>query len=153
MKTTEAETPEFATLAKPILSEEQGYTVTAKLADGSADVTANGPIVPAYVANYAQSGQWPAGKLVPVKFYVTFAAVKGAVKIHPHDFTLLTQQGQIVPAKVSAKNGGAAPATLRPGQRVTLTVSSKAVEGQGSIRWAPGGNKVLIGWIYQLELD
>jgi hypothetical protein len=127
--------------------------VNAKLPGGSAQVTANGPLLPGYVSNYVQSGKWPTSKLVPCSFYVTFASVKGTIRLSPSDFNVLDASGNIVPTIASVKGGGKVPAVLHSGQTVTLDVRGKAVEGQGSIRWAPGGKKVLVGWIYQLELD
>ena len=144
---------EVASAAKPILGEQQGFTVRAELPTGSADVTAVGPQVPSYVANYAQSGLWPPAKLVPSTFYVTFAQVKGSIPIAARAFDVLTGAGQIVTATISVSGGGKVPAFLRAGQRIELLVKTKTVEGQGGFRWAPEGQRVLVGWIYQLELD
>jgi hypothetical protein len=144
---------EVASAATPILGEQQGYPVRAQVPTGSAEVTAVGPQVPSYVATYAQSGLWPSNKLVPSTFYVTFADVKGSVPIAARAFNVLTDGGQIVPATVSVHGGGKVPALLRAGQHIELAVKTKTLEGQGSIRWAPIGPKVLVGWIYQLELD
>jgi hypothetical protein len=144
---------ELATPAKPMLEEEQGYTVHAELPQGSADVTAVGPQFPAYVSNYAQSNRWPAGKLVPSTFFVTFAAVRGAVPISAADFSVLTDTGQIVRAKLKMKGGKPVPSSIHTGRQVTIEVVTRTIEGQGSIRWAPQSPHVLVGWLYQLELD
>jgi hypothetical protein len=144
---------EVATAAKPILGEEQGFTVRARLPSGSADVTAVGPQIPSYVANYAQSGLWPSNKLVPSTFYVTFADVTGSIPIAARAFDVLTDGGQVVTASVSVRGGGKVPALLRAGQHIELLVKTKTLEGQGGFRWAPDGPKILVGWIYQLELD
>jgi hypothetical protein len=144
---------EVATPAKPILREEQGFTVHATLPSGSVDITAVGPTFPTYISNYAQNGQWAANRPVPSTFYVTFAAVKGTVPVSAKDFSVLTDEGQIERAKLRMKGGGTVPTTVRPGANVTIEVISRTLEGQGSIRWAPLGPKVMVGWIYQLELD
>ena len=144
---------EVASAAKPILGEEQGYTVRAQLPTGSADVTAVGPIVPTYVTNYAQSDLWPSSKLVPSTFYVTFADVTGSIPIAARAFDVLTDGGQVEVATVTVHGGGKVPAVVRAGQTVTLNVTTKTQEGQGAVRWAPEGPKILVGWIYQLELD
>lgn len=144
---------EVATAASPILGEEQGFTVHAELPTGSADVTAVGPQVPSYVANYAQSGLWPSSKLVPSTFYVTFADVSGSIPIAARAFNVLTDGEQLVPASISVKGGGKVPAVVRAGQHIELLVKTKTLEGQGGFRWAPEGSKILVGWIYQLELD
>ena len=49
--------------------------------------------------------------------------------------------------------GGRLPSALHAGQHVNLDVRGPVAEGSGSIRWAPLGPKVLVGWIYQVELD
>jgi hypothetical protein len=144
---------EVASAAKPILGEEQGFTVRAQLPSGSADVTAVGPQVPTYVANYAQSGLWPSNKLVPSTFYVTFADVKGSIPIAARAFDVLTDGGQVVTASVSVSGGGKVPAVVRTGQHIELLVKTETLEGQGGFRWAPEGPKILVGWVYQLELD
>jgi len=144
---------EVASAARPVLTEQQGYTVHAQLPTGAVDVTAAGPQVPDYVANDDQSGKWPANKLVPSTFYVTFTDVTGTIPIAARAFDVLTGGGAIVTARLSVHGGGRVPAELRAGQHIELIVKTRTAEGQGSIRWAPNGPKVLVGWIYQLELD
>jgi hypothetical protein len=144
---------EQATAAKPILYEEQGYTVHATVPTGSADITAVGPSVPSYVSNYAQRGLWPASRMVPSTFFVTFADVKGSIPIAARAFTVLTDNGKLVHARISAQVGQKVPTVVHAGQHITLLVTSKTIEGQGSLRWAPESPKVLVGWLYQLELD
>jgi len=144
---------EVSTPAKPILGEEQGYTVHAELPHGSADVTAVGPAVPAYVAQYVQGGTWSSAHRAPVTFTVSLTNVKGTVPLPAGAFSILTNGGQILHTKVSVRGGGALPTTLHSGQSINLNVKGSAYEGSGSIRWAPLGKKVLIGWLYQLELD
>jgi hypothetical protein len=144
---------ELATPAKPILEEEQGYTVHAELPQGSADVTAVGPEFPTYVTNDVQNNRWPAGQLVPSTFFVTFAAVRGTVPISAADFSVLTDTGQVVRAKLKMKGGKPVPRSIHTGQQLTIEVITRTIEGQGSIRWAPQSPHVLVGWLYQLELD
>jgi hypothetical protein len=145
---------EVATPAKPILQEEQGYTVHAVLPGGSADVTAVGPEFPDYVTQYAQAGKWPAAKLVPSTFFVTFTKVTGSIPLAARDFDLLNGNGQRSLARsVTVKGGGRLPTAIKNGQTVTLVVKAGALEGQGTIRWAPQAPKILAGWVFQLELD
>jgi hypothetical protein len=144
---------EVATVSKPILSEEQGYTVHAELPTGSVNITAAGPGFPAYVTNYAARGLWPASKPVPSVFYVTLADVKGTIPLAAGGFSVENQAYQQVGATVSLKGGGKAPASVHTGQTVTLAVHSTTLEGQGAIAWSPLGKKALIAWIYQVELD
>lgn len=144
---------EQATAANPILDEQQGYPVDATVPSGSVEMTAVGPQVPGYVSGYAEKGLWPATKLVPSVFYVSLANVKGSVPISAKAFSVLTGTGQVLPVKLSLQGGGKVPAVVKAGQRLTLEAKTKTLAGQGSIRWAPGGPKVLVGWVYQLELD
>lgn len=125
----------------------------AELTTGGTDVTATGPEVPNWVADAVQTGKWPDGKPVPGSFIVTLADVRGTVPLAAGAFSILTDAGQIVHPKVAVKGGGQLPATLHAGQHINLEVSGGVTEGSGSIRWAPLGRRVLVGWIYQLELD
>jgi hypothetical protein len=152
MKSTKASF-EVATLKKPILSEEQGYTVHAEMSGANADVTALGPEFPTYVSNYAQEGRWPANKPVPSTFFITFARVHGTIPIRSRDFTVVTDTGQKVPVQLRADGHTALPNAVHSGQTVTFKAVTKTVEGQGAIRWAPNGNNILAAWIYQVELD
>jgi hypothetical protein len=144
---------EVATAAKPILGEEQGFTVHAVLPGGAADITAVGPSIPAYVSRYVQDGVWQSSHAAPGTFIVSVTNVKGTVPLSAGAFSILTNSGQIIHTKVSVKGGGALPATIHAGQNINLKVTGGVYEGSGSIRWAPAGPKVLVGWIYQLELD
>lgn len=144
---------EVATPGKPIFQEEQGYTVQAELPGGSVDITAVGPQFPSYVSNDDAEGRWPNGKLVPSTFYVTFADVRGTIPVAAKDFSVLTDTGVVVEATLRAKGAGTVPTAVHTGQSLTVKVVTKAAEGQGVIRWTPLGPKVLVGWLYQLELD
>ncbi len=144
---------EVATAAKPVLSEEQGYTVHAELPSGTANITAEGPGIPGYVTRYADNGLWPAGKQVPSVFYVKLAAVKGTIPLSPDSFSVQDAAYQHVAASFTLKGGGKAPAVVHTGQSVTLAVHTRTLEGQGAIAWSPTGKDAMIAWIYQLELD
>ena len=144
---------EVATPGSPVLQEEQGFTVHAEFGGAGTDVTAVGPQVPGWVADAVQSGKWSDAKPVPGTFVVTVAAVRGSVPLTAGAFSILTDSGQIVHPKVTVRGGGALPASLHTGQHINLDVTGGVVEGSGSIRWAPLGEKVLVAWIYQLEMD
>jgi hypothetical protein len=155
-KVTTPAQPEYeqASAGHPILSEEQGYTVHATVATGSVDITAVGPSYPAYVTAYASRGQWAASREVPSTFYVTLADVKGTIPIAAGAFTVEDQAYQTIGATLSVKGGGAVPASVHAGQSLTLVVHTKTLEGQGALAWSPlAGEKALVAWIYQVELD
>jgi hypothetical protein len=142
-----------ATAGKPVLAAAEGDTVNAHLPAGSAYVTGVGPSVPNWVQNYAHEGRWPAGSLAPSTFTFTVAAPKGVVPLKASAFSILTATGQIVHPAVTLRGGGALPATVTAGKPLNLTLKAKLPEGEGSLRWAPDGNRVLVGWMYELELD
>lgn len=144
---------QVATLKRPVLAEAEGYEVHAELPTGSVNVTASGPGVPTYVRNYASKGLWPASKLVPAGFEVTFSDVKGSIPISPVDFVSLTDTGVRSLSKLSRSGGGRVPSTLHSGQTLTLNVQTYVLAGSGGFSWAPTGNRVLVGWTYELELD
>lgn len=144
---------EVARAASPVLHEEQGYTVHAVLPRGTTNITAVGPEIPGWVASADQTGKLPDGKSVPGKFIVTVIDAGGTIPVSAGAFTILTDAGKIVRTKVAVMGGGRLPMTLHPGQHINLAVQGGVVEGSGSIRWAPLGRKVLVGWIYQVEFD
>jgi hypothetical protein len=144
---------EVARPASPILEEEQGYTVRAELPSGATNVTASGPEIPNWVASAEQTGKLSDDDSVPGTFVVTLIGTHGTVPISAGAFTILTDAGRIVHPKVTLAGGGRLPAALHAGQHVNLNVRGGVDEGSGSIRWAPLGRKVLVGWIYQVELD
>ncbi len=142
-----------ATAAHPVLAANEGDTVLAHLGAGSAYVTGVGPSVPNWVQNYAHSGSWTAASLAPSTFSFTIAQPKGTVPLKASDFSILTSAGQILHPAVTLAGGGALPATVQAGKPLNLTLKAKLPEGEGSLRWAPGGARVLVAWMYELELD
>jgi hypothetical protein len=142
-----------ATAARPVLAAVEGDTVLARLTAGSGYVTAVGPSVPNWVQNYAHSGHWTSASLAPSTFTVTLAEPKGAIPLTAADFSILTSAGQIVHPAVTLSGGRALPATVRAGKPLSLTLNAKLPEGEGALRWGPGGRRVLIAWMYTLELD
>lgn len=144
---------EVARASSPILQEEQGYTVRAELRHGVTNVTAAGPEIPSWVASAEQTGKLSDDDSVPGTFVVTLIGATGTVPITAGSFTILTNAGKIVHPKVTLAGGRRVPAVLHAGQHVNLDVRAPVNEGSGSIRWAPLGRRVLVGWIYQVELD
>jgi hypothetical protein len=141
-----------ATAARPVLAAVEGDTVLARLTAGSGYVTAVGPSVPNWVQNYAHSGHWTSASLAPSTFTVTLAQPQGAIPLRAADFSILTSAGEIVHPAVTLSGGGALPATAQAGKPLSLTLNAKLPEG-GALRWGPGGRRVLVAWMYTLELD
>jgi hypothetical protein len=142
-----------ATAAHPVLAAAEGDTVFAHLRAGSAYVTGVGPSIPNWAQNYAHSGSWTASSLVPSTFTLTLAQPAGTVPLRASEFSILTSAGQIVHPAVTLSGGGALPATVQTGKPLNLTLKAKLPEGEGALRWAPEGNRVLVAWMYELELD
>jgi hypothetical protein len=142
-----------ATAAHPVLAAAEGDTVNAHLRAGTAYVTGVGPSVPNWVQNYAHEGRWTAASLAPSTFTFTIAQPKGAVPLKASAFSILTEAGQIVHPSVTMSGGQPLPATVEAGKPLNLTLKAKLPEGEGALRWAPEGNRVLVAWMYELELD
>ena len=141
-----------ATAAHPAPAAIEGNTVDARLIAGSAMVTAVGPAVPSWVSTDVQSGHWRTGETAPATFIVTFASAKGAVPLNPKAFSVMTTQGQVVRPAITVRGGGRLPQTVAPGKPLQLNVKAGLPDGEGAIRWAPGG-KVLVAWVYELEFE
>jgi hypothetical protein len=142
-----------ATEAHPVLAAIEGNTVDVRQASGSAMVTAVGPAIPAWVSNQVQAGHWGDDEAAPSTFIVTFARVKGVVRLRASAFQILTTQGQVIHPSITGPGGRPMPAELRSGQSVTLTMRAGLAEGEGVLRWVPVGTRVLVAWTYELELD
>jgi hypothetical protein len=142
-----------ASAAHPVLAAVEGDTVDAHLSAGSAYVTGVGPSVPNWVQSDAQAGHWTASSVAPSTFTFTVAAPKGVIPLKASDFSILTAAGQIVHPALTLSGGGALPATVQAGKSLNLTLKTSLPEGEGALRWAPDGNRVLVAWIYELELD
>jgi hypothetical protein len=143
-----------ASLAHPQLNAIEGNTIEVQLpGNAQAEVTAVGPALPAWVAAAVQAGTLSDGRSVPTTFTVTVIARRGTVPLQASAFSILTAAGQILRPEVTGPAGAPLPATLRSGQHLNLTLRASLREGDGSLRWAPTGPRVLSAWLYQLELD
>ena len=143
-----------ASLSHPQLDAIEGNTMEVQLPSGAeAEITAVGPSFPTWVSAASQAGTLSEGTAVPVTFTVTVIARRGTVSLRASAFSILTAAGQLLHPAISGLGGKPAPAALRAGQHLNLTVNAKLTEGDGSLRWAPTGARVVSGWLYQVELD
>ena len=142
-----------ATAAKPSLNTMEGDTVRAVLPHGSAEVFGEGPIVPGWVANEASAGKLPAGTTVPGTYEFRFSAVHGSIPLSARDFTLITYQGTLIHPTVRPLTGGPLPAEVPAGGTYTVKLTTKVPEGDGELRWGPGGRKILVSYFWTLEFD
>jgi hypothetical protein len=115
--------------------------------------TVVGPSVPAGVAEKAQDDDDGGSDTAPCTFTVTFRSASGVVPLDSGAFTILDERGQIHRLLVRSAGGGAPPARVTPGRPVTLMMAATLPEGEGALRWAPDGPRVIAGWVFGLELD
>ncbi len=141
-----------ASAAHPQLSAIEGSTVSVRLAHGQVLANVVGPVVPEEVAEKAQDGDDDA-ETAPCTFTVTFRSAAGVVPLNASAFTILDERGQLHRLQVSDANGGPPPTQVLPGKPVTLTMKATLPEGEGALRWAPKGPRVIAGWVFGLELD
>jgi hypothetical protein len=143
-----------ASLSRPQLQAIEGTTIEVQLpGGGEADITAVGPALPAWVSAAAQAGTLSDANPVPTTFTLTLIAHRGTVPLRAAAFSILTAGGQLLRPAITGPGGTPAPATLRAGQHLNLTLKADLAEGDGSLRWAPAGARVVSAWLYQLELD
>jgi len=142
-----------ASLTHPALDAVEGTTIDTHLRSASALITGVGPAFPAWVSAAAQGGHLTSGSAVPVSFTVTVVVRQGSVPLQAGEFSILTAQGQLVHPAVTSPGGGPLPAGLTAGQHMNLTLTTDLPEGDGALRWAPSGPRVVAAWLYQLELD
>ncbi len=141
-----------ATLARPWLSAVEGETVSVHLPAGGALVTVVGPSVPESVAENAQKGR-DDDDTAPCTFSATFRSTSGIVPLSPSSLTILGERGEMFHPRVTNAAGGPVPARIAAGRSVTLTLQAQLPEGEGAVRWAPTGPRVIAGWVFGLELD
>ncbi len=134
-----------ASAAHPWLAIE-GDSVRVRLARGQVLATAVGPQVP-------EEGQFPVPATTPCTFTVTFVDASGVVPISQAAFTIVDEQGNLHRPSVTVAGGGALPAGLPPGQKVTLIVRDVLPTGAGDLRWSPGGGKPIVSWDFDVEID
>jgi hypothetical protein len=139
----------------PQLRAMQGYPVDATLTSGaSVKYSVVGPTVPGWVSQEAGTGAWKAGETAPSTFALTFKNVKGgAIPLSAADFSVITYQGRVLHPRVNTAAGGPLPRSLGPGQSMTLKLKTALPEGDGEVRWAPAGKRILVSYVWTLEFD
>jgi hypothetical protein len=134
-----------ATAVHPRLAID-GDTVGAHLPRGRAMITAVGPAVP-------EEGELPVPQTTPCQFAVTFASVHGSIPISSGAFSFLSEHGRTHRARLTLRGGGPAPKRVVSGHPVTLTLSAVLPTGNGQLRWTPLGNRPLVSWDFDVEID
>lgn len=134
-----------ATPAHPWLAI-QGDTVKVVLADVHVLATAAGPSVP-------EIGHFPLPRTTPCTFTVTLADASGPVPIKQADFATIDELGRLHSLRLRRMGGGPVPAELRPGQTVTLQLSTVLPTGEGRFMWAPVTGRPVVQWDFDVEID
>jgi hypothetical protein len=134
-----------ASEAHPRLGIE-GDTILVVLGAARVDVTTVGPQVP-------EEGQFPVPATSPCAFDVTFAKASAPIVLRGTDFTVLDELGHLHLLRITQLGGGSAPATIRPGQTVTLVMRAVLPTGSGTLRWSPNSPKPVASWDFDVEID
>jgi hypothetical protein len=143
-----------ASPAHPQLKAMEGYPVHTTLPGGATTwYSVVGPSIPNWVANEADSGKWRIGETAPSTFELTFSHVSGTVHLSSSDFTVITYTGQLLHPKITTTSGAPMPSTVRTGQSLDLMMKTSLPEGDGELRWAPSGQKILVSFFWTLEFD
>jgi hypothetical protein len=151
--TAPAVTIATATPRTPQLRAMQGYPVLAKLPTGSVQISVEGPTVPNWASQEAGAGKWPGDAAVPSAFDVTFKAAKGSIPLSVSDFDVVTYNGELLHPKIATASGASLPASIPEGRSLTLKLTTSVPQGDGEVRWAPGGKRILVAYFWTLELD
>jgi hypothetical protein len=130
---------------RPALTSE-GDSVKVELPGGGTVLaTVTGPVVPGeglpYQADYTTC-TWT----------VKLSDASRDVPLRLSDITTLDQLGTVYhPAVVAGQPSP--PALLHPGQSTTFEVRTGMKVGEGLLRWAPGGSKIVAQWDFEVEND
>lgn len=133
------------TTRHPALTSE-GDTVRMRLADGATLLaTVTGPVVPG-------EGLPHQTETTTCTWTVTLSGASRTVPIDLADMTTIDQLGNVY--RLNPVQGQPAPPTsIAPGQRETFELRTVMKVGEGLMRWAPGGSKIVAEWDFEVEND
>jgi hypothetical protein len=134
-----------ASAAHPRLGIE-GDTIVVHVGSARVTVTAVGPQVP-------EEGKFPVPATSPCAFDVTLTRASAAIALRTGDFTVLDELGQLHFLRITARGGGHAPASIRPGQTVTMVMRAVLPTGSGTLRWSPRSPRPVASWDFDVEID
>jgi hypothetical protein len=132
------------TTARPALTSE-GDEVRAEFPGASVLVQVTGPEVPGEGLPYQ-------ARATTCTWTVTLGHATRPVRILLRDFTTIDNLGTVYhPTFVAGTRRP--PATLSPGHRVTFELRTVMLTGEGLMRWAPTGGRILAEWDFEVEND
>jgi hypothetical protein len=123
----------------------QGDEVRVRLAGNSVVAEVTGPQVPGDglpVQTDATTCTWT----------VTLTGPQAALPIAAADFSTVDHLG-VVYHPVFVPGQPRPPAVLGPGRSVTFELRTVMKTGEGLMRWAPGGRKIVASWDFEVEND
>jgi hypothetical protein len=134
-----------ASAAHPRLGIE-GDSIVVHVGSARVTVTTVGPQIP-------EEGKFPVPPTTPCAFDVTLARASAPIALRGTDFTVLDELGHLHFLRITARGGGRPPATVRPGQIVTLVMRAVLPTGSGTLRWSPRSPRPVASWDFDVEID
>lgn len=134
-----------ASAAHPRLGIE-GDTIIVHVGRAQVTMTVVGPQVP-------EEGKFPVPTTSPCAFDVTLTRASAPVALRGADFTVLDELGHLHFLRITARGGGSMPATIRPGQSLTLIMRAVLPTGNGTLRWSPQSPRPVASWDFDVEID
>ena len=131
------------TASRPALTS-QGDAVRVVTPRWSALAVVSGPLVPGEGLPY----QTPA---TTCTWTVTLSDATAPVPISATDFNAVNAEGFVY--RPSLVPGRRPPSVLEPGRTVTFQLRAVAAVGEGLMRWAPFGRRIVAKWDYVVEND
>jgi hypothetical protein len=120
-----------------------GSPVVITLDQGTVTANVQGPTFPA--------GTKLGATQVACTFAVVLSDASRAVALDTARFDVLDHQGTA--HALQPASGQTLPATVQPGQTVTLDLVATVPAGEGQLRYAPDGTHTAAAWDYVVETD
>jgi hypothetical protein len=134
----------LGTAAHPALTS-QGDAVDVRTPSWSARAVVSGPVVPGEGLPYETQS-------TTCTWTVTLSHATGRVPISLGDFNGIDHLGTSY--RMSFVQGQPLPpSVLLPGHSVTFKLRAYEATGEGIMRWAPVGQKIVAEWDYEVEND
>lgn len=129
----------------PALTSEGDTVKVALPGGGTVRMTVTGPVVPG-------EGLPEQADFTTCTWTLKLDDATRAVPVRLSDLTTLDQLGNVY--RLNAVPGEKAPPTeLEPGSSTTFELRTNMKVGEGLLRWAPGGSKIVASWDFEVEND
>ncbi len=129
---------------RPAMTSE-GDGVEVRLSHGSVLATVVGPQVPGEGLPYQVTA-------TTCTWTVTLTHVTGRIPVTVRDFSTIDHLGGVYHPKLVAGRPRP-PAVLTAGRTATFQLRAVMRTGQGLMRWAPGGRRIVADWDFEVEVD